>query len=154
MCGRTGPDGMGYLRCAPGVGAAIVGFALSRRSLQHGAAKLMLICVSGFGLATIVFTLSTNLWLSLAALAATGGFDMVSMVVRQTLVQLSTPDAMRGRVSAVQLMFIGGSNELGEFESGLTAAWFGAVNAGLLGGVGTLAVVGLWIVLFPELRRL
>ena len=113
----------------------------------------MLFCVAGFGLATIVFSLSVNFWLSLAALAAAGGFDMVSMVIRQTLVQLSTPDTMRGRVSAVNGIFIGASSELGEFESGLAAAVFGTVPAAVLGGLGTLAVVALWSGLFPELRR-
>jgi MFS family permease len=112
----------------------------------------MLLCVAGFGFATLVFALSRNLWLSLLALAAAGGFDMVSMVIRQTLVQVSTPDAMRGRVSAVQWMFVGASSELGEFESGATAALFGTVPAALLGGLGTLAVVALWAKLSPELR--
>jgi hypothetical protein len=109
--------------------------------------------VGGFGLATVVFAISTNVWLSLAALAAAGGFDMVSMVVRQTLVQVTTPDLLRGRVSAVNFVFIGASNELGEFESGLTAALFGTVPAALLGGIGTLTVVALWAMLFPELRH-
>ena len=149
----VGPAGLGCLRCAPGVGAAIVGLVLAHRTMQRGAGKRMLLCVAGFGFATIVFALSRNLWLSLLALAAAGGFDMVSMVIRQTLVQVSTPDAMRGRVSAVQWMFVGASSELGEFESGATAALFGTVPAALLGGLGTLAVVALWAKLFPELRR-
>jgi len=113
----------------------------------------MLACVAGFGSATVVFAISTNFWLSLAALIGAGAFDMVSMVIRQTLVQVSTPDAMRGRVSAVQWVFVGASSELGEFESGATAALFGAVPAALLGGVGTLAVVALWTRIFPELSR-
>ena len=113
----------------------------------------MLGCVAGFGFATVVFAVSTNLWLSLFALAAAGGFDMVSMVIRQTLVQIATPDLMRGRVSAVNFVFIGASNELGEFESGLAAALFGTVPAALVGGLGTLAVVALWARLFPELRH-
>ena len=112
----------------------------------------MLSCVAGFGLATAVFAISRSFVLSLFALAAAGGFDMVSMVIRQTMVQLSTPDAMRGRVSAVNWVFIGASSELGEFESGATAALFGTVPAALLGGLGTLAVVGLWSLIFPELR--
>jgi MFS family permease len=148
----VGPAGLGCLRCAPGVGAAIVGLALAHRTIQRGAGKRMLLCVAGFGFATSVFALSRNLWLSLLALAAAGGFDMVSMVIRQTLVQVSTPDAMRGRVSAVQWMFVGASSELGEFESGATAALLGTVPAALLGGLGTLAVVALWAKLFPELR--
>ena len=148
----VGPAGLGCLRCAPSVGAAIVGLVLAHRTIQRGAGKRMLLCVAGFGFATIVFALSRNLWRSLLALAAAGGFDMVSMVIRQTLVQVSTPDAIRGRVSAVQWMFVGASSELGEFESGATAALFGTVPAALLGGLGTLAVVALWAKLFPELR--
>jgi len=148
----VGPLGLGWLRCAPGIGAVIVGFFLAGRPMEGSTGKLMLSCVAGFGMATVVFALSKNFWLSLAALALGGGFDMVSMVVRQTLIQLSTPDAMRGRVSAVNWVFIGASSELGEFESGLTAALFGTVPAAALGGLGTVAVVGLWSVLFPELR--
>jgi MFS family permease len=112
----------------------------------------MLGSVAGFGVATVVFALSRNFWLSLAALTVAGGFDMISMVIRHTLVQISTPDAMRGRVSALNWVFIGASSELGEFESGATAAWFGTVPAALLGGLGTVAVVALWSTLFPELR--
>ena len=149
----VGPAGLGCLRCAPGIGAAVVGLVLAHRTIQRGAGKRMLGCVAGFGVATVVFALSTNLWLSLAALMVAGGFDMVSMVIRQTLVQVSTPDAMRGRVSAVQWVFIGASSELGEFESGATAALFGTVPAALLGGLGTLAVVALWTKIFPELPR-
>jgi MFS family permease len=149
----VGPFGLGWLRCAPGIGAAVVGFALAHRRIERGAGRLMLACVAGFGAATVLFALSTSFWLSLAALAVAGGFDMVSMVIRQTLVQLSTPDAMRGRVSAVNWVFIGASNELGEFESGVTAALFGTVPAAVLGGIGTLIVVALWAGMFPELRR-
>jgi MFS family permease len=149
----VGPIGLGCLRCAPGAGAAVVGLVLAHRTIQRGPGRLMLFCVAGFGIATIVFGLSVNFWLSLAALAAAGGFDMVSMVIRQTLVQSSTPDAMRGRVSAVNGIFIGASSELGEFESGFAAAMFGAVPAAVLGGLATLAVVALWSGLFPELRR-
>jgi hypothetical protein len=150
---KVGPAGLGYLRCAPGIGAAMVGLFLAHRTIRRRAGALMLGCVAGFGLANIGFAVSTHFWVSLAALVAAGGFDMVSMVIRQTMVQLSTPDAMRGRVSAVQGLFIGASNELGEFESGVTAALFGAVPAALLGGFGTLAVVALWAKIFPELRR-
>ena len=149
----VGPLGLGCLRCAPGVGAAVVGFILAHHPIDGGAGRRMLTCVGGFGFATVVFAISTNLWLSLAALAAAGGFDMVSMVIRSTLVQVTTPDLLRGRVSAVNFVFIGASNELGEFESGVTAALFGTVPAALLGGVGTLAVVALWSRLFPELRH-
>jgi MFS family permease len=148
----VGPIGLGCLRCAPGVGAAVVGIVMARRSIDPGAGRPMLSCVAGFGVATVVFALSTNFWLSLAALAAAGGFDMVSMVIRQTMVQLATPDGMRGRVNAINWVFIGASSELGEFESGAAAALFGTVPAALLGGLGTLAVVGLWAILFPELR--
>jgi len=149
----VGPAGLGCLRCAPGIGAVIVGVVLAHRTVRRGAGRLMLVCVAGFGLATVVFALSANFWLSLAALIGTGGFDMVSMVIRQTLVQVSTPDAMRGRVSAVQWVFVGASSELGEFESGATAALFGTVPAALLGGLGTLAIVALWTRIFPELCR-
>ncbi|MFD2233673.1 MFS transporter [Phaeospirillum tilakii] len=150
----VGPVGLGLLRCAPAVGAALVGFRLARRPLGRHAGAVMLACVAGFGLATIVFALSRSMALSLAALVVLGGCDMVSMVVRQTLVQIGTPDAMRGRVSAVSFLFIGATNQLGEFESGATAAWLGVVPAALLGGIGTLAVVALWGVLFPALRRI
>jgi MFS family permease len=148
---RVGPSGLGYLRGAPGVGAAIIGLVLAHHTIKRDAGKLMLGCVAGFGFATVVFALSRNIWLSLAALIAAGGFDVVSMVIRQTLVQTSTPDTMRGRVSAVNWVFIGASSELGEFESGATAALFGAVPSALLGGLGTLAVVALWAWMFPEL---
>jgi hypothetical protein len=110
-------------------------------------------CVVGFGIATIVFGLSHNFILSLAALVFLGAFDMVSVYVRLSLVQLATPDAMRGRVSAVNYLFIGASNELGEFESGVTAAWFGTVPSVVIGGLGTLAVVLLWMLMFPDLRQ-
>ncbi len=113
----------------------------------------MLYCVCGFGVFTIVFGLSHSLALSLIALALTGAFDMVSVIVRSTLVQLMTPDEMRGRVSAVNMLFIGASNEVGQFESGITAQWFGAVPAVILGGVGTIAVVLAWSWLFPSLRQ-
>jgi len=147
----VGPAGLGCLRGAPAVGAAVTGLFLARHSIRRGAGRLMLGCVAGFGLATVVFAVSSNVWLSLGALMAAGAFDMVSMVIRQTLVQIATPDAMRGRVSAVQWVFIGASSELGEFESGATAALFGTVPAALLGGLGTLAVVALWTKVFPEL---
>jgi len=129
-----------------------VGLFLAARAIEHNAGKRMLLSVAGFGLATVVFALSTSFWLSLVALMAAGGFDMVSMVLRQALIQISTPDSMRGRVCAVNWVFIGASSELGEFESGATAALFGTVPAALLGGLGTLAIVALWSALFPQLR--
>jgi MFS family permease len=121
--------------------------------MQQRVGMIMFASVAGFGLATLVFAVSTTLWLSLAALFALGAFDMVSMVIRGALVQLDTPDDMRGRVSAVNAIFINTSNQLGEFESGLLAAWVGAVPATLIGGIGTLLVVGLRMVWFPSLRR-
>jgi MFS family permease len=149
----VGPWGLGLLRSAPAVGAASCALWLANRPPKSRLGHIMFACVGGFGLATIVFGLSSDFMLSLAALVAMGGCDMVSVYVRQSLVQLGTPDAMRGRVSAVNLVFIGASNELGEFESGLTAAWFGTVPAVVLGGLGTLLVVGLWSWRFKALRQ-
>ena len=125
---------------------------LAHRPLPRHAGVTMLWSVAGFGVFTIVFGLSRNLWLSLASLLLVGASDMVSVIIRGTLVQLSTPDSMRGRVSAVNSLFIGTSNEFGQFESGVTAHWFGTVPAVVIGGVGTLVVVALWAWLFPELR--
>ncbi len=150
---HVGPAGLGLLRGAPSIGAAAMALVLARRPLERAAGVKLFAAVVVFGLATIVFGLSRSFMVSLAALAVLGAADMVSVVVRQTLVQLRTPDAMRGRVSAVNWVFIGASNELGEFESGLTAAWFGTVPAVVLGGLGTLAVAALWAWRFPELRR-
>jgi MFS family permease len=126
---------------------------LARHDMQRRVGAIMFASVAGFGMATLVFAVSTTLWLSLAALFALGAFDMVSMVIRGALVQLDTPDDMRGRVSAVNAIFINTSNQLGEFESGMLAAWMGAVNATVLGGIGTLVVVGVWMAMFPTLRR-
>jgi len=150
---HTGPWGLGILRSSPAIGAALVAVWLAHFPIRGRAGQRMFICVALFGVATIGFALSSNFWLSLLALVILGAVDMVSVVVRGTLVQVSTPDAMRGRVSAVNMLFIGASNELGEFESGLTAAWLGTVPATVLGGVGTLLVVLLWWRLFPTLRR-
>ncbi|SFR92270.1 Predicted arabinose efflux permease, MFS family [Dyella sp. OK004] len=150
---HTGPWGLGLLRAAPAVGALLMSFWLARHNLERRVGTIMFASVAGFGLATLVFAVSSTLWLSLAALFALGAFDMVSMVIRGALVQLDTPDDMRGRVSAVNAIFINTSNQLGEFESGLLAAWIGAINATLLGGIGTLVVVGLWMWMFPTLRR-
>ena len=150
---KVGAGGLGLLRGGPGTGAVIMAVVLAHWPLRRRAGAIMLWCVAGFGAMTVVFGLSRNLWLSMAALVLMGGCDMVSVVVRHTLVQLATPDEMRGRVSAVNSMFIGASNEVGQFESGLTAAWLGAVPAVVAGGVGTLLIVGLWSRLFPQLRK-
>jgi MFS family permease len=151
---HTGPWGLGLLRSSPAVGAALVAVSLAVFPLQRNAGLTMLVCVALFGVATMVFGVSQHLWLSVGALVVLGAADMVSVVIRQTLVQLATPDEMRGRVSAVNMVFISASNELGEFESGFTAEWFGVVPSVVLGGVGTCMVVVLWAWLFPELRRI
>jgi len=150
---HVGPWGLGLLRSAPAIGALIVSLYLARRPIQQRVGKMMLGSVAIYGLATVVFGLSTSFLLSLLALAVTGAFDMVSVVIRQSLVQLDTPNEMRGRVSAVNSIFIGASNQLGEFESGLTAAWFGASPSVLIGGLGTLLVAAAWMKLFPMLAR-
>jgi MFS family permease len=149
---HTGPWGLGLLRSAPGVGAAVMAILLAHRPLRNRVGATMLWCVAGFGVFTILFGISRSLILSLIALFLTGAADMVSVVIRATLVQLATPDEMRGRVNAVDMLFIGASNELGQFESGVTAHWFGTVPAVVIGGLGTLVVIGLWAWLFPELR--
>ncbi len=149
----TGPWGLGLLRSAPALGALSASLWLARRPLGGGVGRIMFAAIVAFGLATIVFAVSTSFPLSMAALAALGAADAVSVVIRFSLVQIETPDAMRGRVSAVNSMFIGASNSLGEFESGVTAAWLGTVPAVLLGGIGTILVALLWLRLFPELFR-
>lgn len=149
---KVGATGLGMMRSAPGLGAMVTALLLAHRPLGRREGAVMLWCVLGFGLFTIVFGVSRNLTLSLVALAITGACDMVSVVVRSTMVQLGTPDHMRGRVSAVNAVFIGASNEVGQFESGITAQWFGTVPAVVLGGIGTVAVVAAWAWLFPELR--
>src|SRR5579863_7669125 len=149
---HTGPWGLGLLRTAPGVGAAVTAVALANRPLRGRAGPTLLWSVTGFGVFTIIFGVSHSLILSLAALILLGACDMVSVIIRAMLVQFGTPDVMRGRVMAVDMVFIGTSNELGQFESGLTAQWFGTVPAVVLGGVGTLLVIGLWAWLFPQLR--
>jgi MFS family permease len=148
----TGPWGLGILRTAPGVGAAAMAVYLAHKPLRGRVGATMLWCVAGFGVFTMLFGISRSLTLSLIALALVGATDMVSVIVRATLVQIATPDGMRGRVNSVDMVFIGASNELGQFESGLTAHWFGTVPAVVLGGIGTLAVTGLWAWMFPELR--
>ena len=150
---HTGPWGLGLLRTAPGVGAAAMAILLAHRPLRGRVGATMLWCVSGFGVFTIVFGLSRSLVVSLLALTLVGATDMVSIVIRAVFVQLMTPDHMRGRVNGVDMMFIGASNQLGEFESGLTASWFGTVPAVVLGGIGTLVVTAIWAWRFPELRH-
>ena len=145
---------LGLLRSAPALGATVMAVWLAYRPLVRRAGFWMLVSVAVFGAATVAFGLSRHLGLSVAALVVIGASDMVSVVVRQHAVQLATPDAMRGRVGAVNQVFVGASNELGEFESGVMAAWLGPVRAVVLGGVGTLLVVALWAGLFPSLRRL
>jgi len=151
---HTGPAGLGLLRAAQGIGAAIVAAYLTLRPIRDHAGGALLGGVAVFGVGTIVFGLSKSLPLSLAALILCGGGDMLSVYVRGIVVQLNTPDEIRGRVAAVNAMFIGASNELGEFESGLTASWFGTVPSVVLGGALTLAVAASWAALFPALRRL
>jgi len=150
---HTGARGLGILRAAPAVGALIVSFSLTWWPIKRRAGALMLVCVGIFGIATVLFGVSKNMVFSLLALFVVGASDMVSVVVRSSILQLATPQEMRGRVSAVNSLFLGASNELGEFESGLTAQWWGAVRAVIYGGIGSLIVTGLWAVLFPELRR-
>jgi MFS family permease len=150
---KTGPWGLGLLRAAPGVGAAAMALLVAHRPLGRRAGRTMLWCVAGFGLFTILFGLSKSLILSLISLLLLGATDMVSVIVRATIIQLATPDEMRGRVNAVDMVFIGASNELGEFESGLTAQWLGPVIAVVAGGIGTILVTALWAWRFPELRN-
>jgi hypothetical protein len=149
----TGPWGLGLLRSAPAIGGLATAFWLVRYPIQRHAGRKMLAAVAVFGLGTIVFGLSRSFPLSMAALIVLGAFDMFSVVVRQSLMQLRTPDEMRGRVSAVNSMFIGASNQLGEFESGVTATWFGTVPAVVLGGLGSLLIVALWLRLFRSSPR-
>jgi MFS family permease len=150
---HTGPWGLGLLRTAPGVGAALMAILLAHWPLRGNSGPKLLWAVVGFGVFTIVFGLSRSLTVSLIALVLLGASDMISVIIRATLTLLATPDEMRGRVTAVDMIFIGTSNEFGQFESGLTAQWFGTVPAVVLGGVGTLVVVTLWAWWFPDLRR-
>jgi MFS family permease len=151
---HIGPAGLGVLRTAPGAGAALTAMAVAFFPIERHVGRWMFGGVALFGASTIVFGLSQSFWISLVALVLLGAGDMVSVYIRHLLVQLETPDAIRGRVSAVASMFIGASNELGEFESGLTARWFGLVRAVVIGGVATIVVVGTYLKLFPELRRM
>jgi MFS family permease len=141
------------LRAAPAMGAVTMSLIMARFPLRRRAGRWLFICVSIFGAFTVVFGFSRSLWLSMLALAIAGAADTISVIIRGSLLQLATPPAMRGRVSAVNSLFVGASNELGEFESGLTAQWWGAVRATVIGGIGSLAVAGLWTVVFPDLRK-
>ncbi len=149
----VGPIGLGFLRTAPSAGAALVALVLARRQLERHAGIWMFACVALFGLATVAFGLSENFYLSLLALTVVGGADMVSVYVRSSMIQLATPDHMRGRVGSLNSLFVGASNELGEFRAGMTAGLLGTVPAVVLGGVGAVVVVGLWMRLFPQLRQ-
>jgi MFS family permease len=151
---HVGPRGLGVLRSMPAAGAALMAVLLAHRPLRRRSGAVMFIAVTIFGISTIIFGLSHSVAISLIALFVVGASDMISVVVRSTLVQIATPPSMRGRVSAVNLLFIGASNELGQFESGITAQWMGAVPAVVFGGIGTLVVVGLWSRFFPQLRNL
>lgn len=150
---HQGPEGLGMLRAAPAVGAVIMSVVMARFPLRRHAGRKLFVAVSIFGAATIVFGLSHILWLSLAALVILGAADMISVIIRSSVLQLATPPAMRGRVSAVNALFVGASNELGEFESGVTAQWWGAVRATVIGGAGALAVAGVWARFFSGLRK-
>jgi MFS family permease len=150
---HVGSQGFGVLRAAPAIGGVAVAIWLGAAPIKRHAGVKMFLGVAGFGLTTVVFALSKSIWLSTVALALLGGADMISVFVRQSLVQLATPNEMRGRVGAVSYLFIGASNELGEFESGVVARFLGPVGACLFGGIGSLAVTGLWAVIFPSLRK-
>ena len=150
---HVGPSGLGLLRGAPAIGALCMSAALTRWPLRRRVGRTLMVSVALFGLCMVVFGLSGSFWLSMLALALSGAADTVSVVVRQTLVQIETPDAMRGRVSAVNSVFIGASNQLGEFESGVTAEWFGPVRSVVLGGLGTVAIALAWTRFFPALAR-
>jgi MFS family permease len=151
---EVGPGGLGVLRSAPSAGAVLVGLYLARRPIERYAGRTLLLVVAAFGVSMIVFGLSRSLWLSLAALAVGGAVDMASMVLRSTIVPLVTPDELRGRVNAVEMVFISASNELGAFESGVAAALVGAVPAVVIGGAATVAIAVLWTRLFPPLARI
>lgn len=151
---QAGPWGLGLLRAGPGIGALLVAAWLTRNTIRDHAGLVMFIFVAGFGIFTTVFGASTLIWLSVLALALAGACDMVSVYVRETLIQLWTPDEVRGRVNAVNMVFVGASNELGEFRAGVSAALFGAVPAVVFGGIGTVAVAVLWAIWFPQLRRI
>jgi len=150
---HAGATGLGLLRAMPSLGALAVSLTLVFRPIKRRAGKTMLVCVGIFGAATVLFGLSRSMWVSMVALLLVGASDMVSVVIRSSVLQLATPPAMRGRVSAVNWLFIGASNEFGEFESGLTAHWWGAVRAVVIGGIGSLVVTGAAAAIFPALRK-
>ena len=150
---QTGPWGLGILRSAPGVGAGIMAIVIAYKPLRKNVGAIMLWCVAAFGVFTVLFGISRSMVFSIIALFIVGATDMVSVIVRGTLIQVATPDQMRGRVNAVDMIFIGASNELGQFESGVTAQLFGAVPAVILGGIGAIVVTGLWAWMFPQLRK-
>ncbi len=149
---HVGPQGLGMLRSAIAVGALLTGLYLSRRTYNRHVGMTMFIAVAIFGVANLVFALSTWFWVSFAALAIAGAADMISVYIRTSLIQFLTPDDMRGRVNAVNMLFVGSSNELGEFRAGTSAAWFGVIPAAIIGGLGTLAIVGTWMWTFKSLR--
>ncbi len=150
---HVGAFGFGLLRCAGGIGASLTAVYLSQRPPQRRVGRTLLLTVAGYGVAMLLFAYSRNLWLSIVTLAAAGGFDMVSVVIRRGLVTLKTPDAMRGRVNAVENVFIGASGQLGAFESGTVAQLIGTIGSVVFGGIATLAIVGLWARIFPALRQ-
>jgi MFS family permease len=149
---HIGPDGFGLLRSGPAIGGGLMALALSTRPIQRDAGFWMLVSVAAYGFATIIFAVSTWIWVSMVALAALGAADAVSVFVRQSLIQIVTPDPMRGRVTAVSSLFISASNELGEFESGVAARFLGPIGAAIFGGVGSIALTGVWAKMFPALR--
>jgi MFS family permease len=149
---HAGPRGLGLLRAMPAVGALTVSLVMTVRPIKRDAGKIMLLCVAIFGAATVVFGVSRTVWVSLIALVLVGASDMISVVIRASILQLATPPEMRGRVSAVNWLFVGASNEFGDFESGVTAQWWGAVRAVVFGGIGSMIVTGAAAVLFPALR--
>lgn len=151
---EVGPVGLGLLRSAPGVGALVTAIVLANHPIEHRVGTALFAVVAIFGIATIAFALSTSFLVSLAALVVLGASDAVSVVIRFTLVQIETPDEKRGRVSAINSLFVSSSNTLGEFRAGVTADWFGAVASTMIGGVGSLVVAGLWMLWFPDLRRI
>jgi MFS family permease len=150
---HAGPRGLGLLRAMPAVGALAVSLIMTVRPIKHDAGKIMLLCVAIFGAATVVFGISRTIWVSLVALVLVGASDMISVVIRASILQLATPPEMRGRVSAVNWLFVGASNEFGGFESGVTAQWWGAVRAVVVGGIGSLLVTGVAAAIFPALRN-
>jgi hypothetical protein len=150
---EVGPTGLGFLRTAPAIGSFAAALALARFPVRRRAGPTLFVVVAGFGACMVVFGLSREMWLSMLALALAGAFDLVSVVLRSTILPLVTPDELRGRVNAVEMVFISGSNELGAFESGVAAALIGAAPAVVVGGIATIAVAGVWWKLFPALAK-